>query len=638
MMTTEISPQQLARLRVLFALRRMPPALQNDVLADGTIAAGAGIDLSHPITLLPNLVIDRDVLFEQFKKAADGEEVRELIDRESVKHPFRVEVSGPDGFVVTDTTRIRFANAALLTVSVETRRALAKLCLERNTLSLSGREEFERLIAKGDFDHDDFFAASRILGSAPENFADTLRDAAKTGTLSRSDFIPDELAHWENLTTRRIGSKNLAEFIATELAAERAARVARDSSVAVDLISITFGAPELVPIELFRTVDHDTMLQAVTRITSYIDPTALAGLFAVCADRVSKDARFVDAGTAILEKLLADPAKLQEELTTFATAFVLATDFLARHQNLKKEPVFWRRLVAAAHASLVTRVLGGSGAEEGSLFAWALNLCGKSYYFSVLTDSYVEPRWRPDWISANYVAADIYGRLAEAVRTLGDRAPANWIKTIDKARPWVDELAGPIALAYPAVLQGGSSAPIAKAPAETQIGQLYSNFIASPTVENLLILMPVVYAFGLDPDAREAALKAIQSLRHEAPAPSDQFYQAALDMGAFIAARSKDAALAEAIAMAALERFADTASRDNVMPTMAVLVECAAALADRSEALTTLARRLENLSFIAPAEILPGVVDSLQTLRAIDEGLSVRLGRAFATARLGMRR
>jgi hypothetical protein len=637
-MTTELSPQQLAKLRVLFALRRMPPSLQNDVLADGTIAAESGIDLSHPITLPSDVVIDRDVLFEQIRKAADGEEVRELIDRDLVKHPFRVEVRGPDGFVVTDTTRIRFANAALLTASVERRRAVAKLCLDQNTLSLGSREEFERLIAKSDFDYDNFFAASRILGGAPENFADTLRDAAKTGTLSRSDFIPDELAHWENLTARRISSENLAEFIVTELTAERVARLALDPNVAIDLISITFSAPELVPIELFRTVDHDTMLQAVTRITSYIDPMALAGLFAVCADRVPKDARFVDAGTAILEKLLADPANLQQELTTFATAFVLATDFLARHQNLKREPVFWRRLVAAAHASLVTRVLGGSGAEDGSLFVWALNLCGKSYYFSVLNDAHIEPRWRPDWISASNVSADIYGRLAAAVRTLGDRAPANWVKAIDKARAWVDELAGPIAVAYPAVSEGGSAAPIVKAPSETPIGQLYSTFISSPTVENLLLLMPVVYAFGLDPDARDGALKAIQSLRLEAPAPSDQFHQAALDLGAFIAARSKDTELAEAVAMAALERFAATASRDNLMPTMAVLVECAAALADRSEALTILARRLENLSFIAPAEILPGVVDSLQTLRAIDESLGVRLGRALATARLGTRR
>ena len=38
----EITPEELARLKVVFALRRMAPEVQSDVLSDGAVAARAG--------------------------------------------------------------------------------------------------------------------------------------------------------------------------------------------------------------------------------------------------------------------------------------------------------------------------------------------------------------------------------------------------------------------------------------------------------------------------------------------------------------------------------------------------------------------------------------------------------------------
>jgi hypothetical protein len=58
--------------------------------------------------------------------------------------------------------------------------------------------------------------------------------------------------------------------------------------------------------------------------------------------------------------------------------------------------------------------------------------------------------------------------------------------------------------------------------------------------------------------------------------------------------------------------------------------------ADRKEALATLARRLENLAFVAPAESLPEALDIFRILQSINEDLSPLLGRAIATARVGI--
>ena len=190
----------------------------------------------------------------------------------------------------------------------------------------------------------------------PSSFADSLREATKKGVLSKNDFLPEETAHWRNITATPSGSESLPCFIAQELSAERAARIARDPSLAVDLISLTFAAPELVPLRTMSAINAESLLPAVWQLVKYSDPFGHAGAFDICADRALEDSRFEELGEALLERLLADPKRLHGELTTYATAFVIASAYLAQHETLRRQPVFWRRLAAASHASLVARV------------------------------------------------------------------------------------------------------------------------------------------------------------------------------------------------------------------------------------------------------------------------------------------
>jgi hypothetical protein len=633
----DIAPEQLALFRVNFALRRMAPEVQSDVLLDGTIAARTGITLSHPIKLPENVVVDRTALFSAFQQAADGVSISEITDIDGIKHTIKVEIEGESAVLNYGTHNIRFPQATLLSSNIEKRRAAAEIILKNNSLTVQARRELDAIIGKADFSHRDFFAATTILSGSPESFATALRDVANKGTLSKTDFLPSESAYWENITARRLDSESLPDFIRLELATERAARIALDPDAAVDLISLTFGGPELVPFEAIRLIEPDTLLASFRRLLNYTDPLALSAAFNLCADRAA-DARFVDLGDAILDRLLGDPKRLQNELATFATAFVIASAHLAEHEILQKQPVFWRRLAAASHASLVTRILGAGTEDEPSLLTWAMGLAGKTFYLSVLNDAHVEPRWRPDWISPNYLAADIYGRLLESLRRIGDAAPPSWRKKVDNAEAWITANTPPLAYAFPAMLQGGLVTPIEKPPADTPVGKIYEKLAHESTVENFLVLIPVVYAFGFHSDARKSVLKVVQSLRTEIATAQPEFTQAVLDLAAFIAARNRDTELADSVAVVAIERLVATQAVDRLLPTFAVLVECAAALSDRKEARATLARRLENLAFVAPSGLLPEALDTLRILQSIDEDLAPLLGRAVATARLGLPR
>ncbi|WP_065754326.1 hypothetical protein [Bradyrhizobium paxllaeri] len=93
---------------------------------------------------------------------------------------------------------------------------------------------------------------------------------------------------------------------------------------------------------------------------------------------------------------------------------------------------------------------------------------------------------------------------------------------------------------------------------------------------------------------------------------------------------------AEAVAIVAIERLVVDKSIGRLMPTIAVLVECSAAIVDRKEALGILARRLENLAFVASPALLPEGLDTFRAIQSFNEDLAPLLGRAIATARLGV--
>ncbi|MBR0899104.1 hypothetical protein JQ616_29480 [Bradyrhizobium tropiciagri] len=633
----DLTPEEIARYKVVFALRRVGAELQSDVLFDSAIARQTGIGVASTIKLPDDLTLNRETLFAAFQKTADHEPVPEWRDSEGLKRDIRIEMDTQSAYLLYGKHKVGFPHAALLASKRERRQQALVEILKGCTLTKAERAKLDAIINKPNYGQDDFFAAQNILAGAPESFAASLREAAIKGNLSRTDLLPTKTAHWENLTARLLSSEILSEFAANELAVQRKAHFAGDLTGAFDIVSLTFGDPELVPVETLRSFGAEEVITALRHLLQFNDPFALTGAFDICAARALAEPQFVALGDELLDRILGDRTRLLGELTTFATAFVFAVAFLAEHQTLRHQPVFWRRLAAASHASLVTRVLGpGTDDEEDrSLLNWAMRISGKAYYLSVMNDFDHEPRWRPDWITQNFVAADIYGRLLVSLGKLRDDAPASWRKKLEDAHPSIVANAPPMAHLFPALLQGWR-APSADLPAaNTPVGELFVEFEQNPTVKKFLEFIQLVYTFGHPPVARVPVLKAMESLRSQLMSIEPAYAQAAIDLAALIAARNRDVELAELVSSVALERLQAGQGGDHLMPTVSVLLECAAAVVDRKSALEQLARRLENLVSTVPAASLPEAVDTMRVLQSINQELAPMLGRAIALGRIG---
>src|SRR5262249_6739893 len=153
-------------------------------------------------------------------------------------------------------------------------------------------------------------------------------------------------------------SQTLSEFIASELSEERTELLSQHPLKAISSMSLSFSAPALVPIRTFQHLDTDRLVGMLERLLDYDDHFAHIGAFEICADSIQRDQRFVRLGERFLDRLFGDFPRLEAACEIFGTAFVITAAHLARHERLREKPAYWRRLVAATHASLIVRVSG----------------------------------------------------------------------------------------------------------------------------------------------------------------------------------------------------------------------------------------------------------------------------------------
>ncbi len=637
-------PKDLPRIGALFALRKFSSAVQSDVLADGTIAARFDVPVSQPAQLSDELTIQRPLLLSAFQKVADGEPLPPFADDRGNALDLKVTIEGHAAVIVYQDKRWRFPYAAFCSLHPSRRLAILDQYLSQHTLAIAQRTRLKTLLAHQDYSDRDFMTAIGLLSASPESFAASLHEKASAGQFSMYDVLSRPLEYWDNLTATLVSSGTLAKFISHELAEERRARIAQDPARALVMISLTFGSPPLVPRDLFKDVPPESLFDGVDRLAKLDDPFALCGAFDLCADRAADDPRFIEAGERLLKKVFGDMKRLETAFDVYAAIFVITTAFFAEHETLKRKPVYWRRLAAASHAALVLRTLGAGNLEKEPLLTWAFRIKGQPYFLSAFNDFRDEPRWRPDWIVPRYLIADAYGRAVASCRrfTAGEQPPG-WQEPIALARAWIEENQLQLTAYFPALLEGARHDRIPtiqelNEPGGTGVIDLFNKLVEQPSIDKLMMLTPVIRTFGCPPDAIDAVFKAVTSLRTEAANADQQVIDAVLSLAADIAVQNLDKRLADLVADISIEWALSGERRKSFAEVVFVLLECAAANEDQSEARTLLARRLENLAFLLPPPGLSNLLGLLLTLQSLDETLAEHLGRAVATARLGLPR
>jgi hypothetical protein len=629
-------PPNFPRLRALYAFSKLSSALSSDVLADGSIAERFDITVSRPVRLSNGTVISQSVLCKAFREALAGKPIMPLLDQDGKTLAAEVSIDDDSsGLVKLDGKGFRFENVGLLTPNAAKRIETVESTLKRHTLSEGEAEKVRAHTSKSDFLDDDFLSIIGTLLTSPESFRESLAPKMESRQVALGDLLPEDARYWDQLTAPLGASTSLSEFIASELTSQRRIVLAGDPRKAIRSIALSFCAPALVPIELFRSQDPDAVLLMLEEAAQFADHFSLIGAFEICGDWCSRDARFGPVGEKLLDKLFSDMQRLKDACAIYGAGFVLATARLHQHQEWRRKPAFWRRLTVAAHASLIARAFGSASVDLMSLFKWAMNLSGKAYYLSICIDAADEPRWRPDWLTHNLLVPDAFSRADAVLKRLPDGfINEEWTKRIEATRKTLEEEGGIVLANYPAI---GESARRHQ-PSLKELGELatfYQSFINNPNIDNLLVLGPLIFSFGIPAECLAPIAKLVADWRHSGAKYEDVKVQTAALLVVYVAVQLKDVSLADAIAQFFIQNALILAEEGRAGELLFRLVECAAADLDRGNARKVLARRLEILAFVFAPVYLSDVYDSLKILQKLDAELAPLLGKALGAARLG---
>lgn len=627
----------MSRLNAAFALDRLSARVQSDVLADGSLARRFRFELKHPVRLAEDLVFPREELFTAFRIAADNGEASLLTKGNS---PGRVTISDDHAASVEfGDRRWHFENAALLSSGMTRREQVLESLLACHTLSPNAIEELRSIVRKQDFNDDDFFQAVTLLASSPESFAERLLSRVDVRQVGKADLLPEDDRHWDQLTRPVLSSRNLTEYLANELGEVRRSRFAADPRRAFDSASLGYAASLLVPLDIMRSIEPDTLCPMIAQALQHDDHFVPLGLLEICADSLTRDARFESLGEQVLERLFGDMERLKTSCGMFAAGFVIATAHLAEHERLRNRPVFWRRLAAAAHASLIVRTCGVTRIKQDELVSWALRLSGAPYFASVVADMRVEPRWRPEWLFPDFLIADCFGRARNAVALLGeDRTPPCWTSRLSAAQSWIEEQKIGPAVTFPAVLEGAPRPAQANLSEKSPLTEAYEFFFRDVTLDHFLFMASIVYSFGAPPEMVPSVRKILDDIRADPRDTAEPPVDSAVALAANIAVQLQDTELANAVADLCLEKTSNTKDRAAVYECVFRLLECSQADADTERSRKSLARWVESLAFRIPAGVGLDLAEAIVALTRIEPELMRFLSRAAAAARLSAAR
>jgi hypothetical protein len=603
-------------------------------MSDGSIASKFDIPTHRPANLGTSISLNQDTLLDSFRRALSGQSAKRLLDDsgKTIRGVISIAENGTAQIKIGDKG-FAFAHVGLLSPKPQKRIEFLERYLNERTIARVYANELRSKVRAKDFTNDAFLSVIGTLQSSPEGFVQTIRGKVAARDLTNSDLLPDDARHWDNLVAPLDGSKTLEEFLQNEGNAERADIIAKSPLRAFYISSLSFCAPALVPVDSFRALPADDVLQAMDRAASFSDHFAVTGAFEICADWVTRDDRFETAGVRLLDQLIGDMELLKKRCTFFASMFVMTIARLAQHQTERDKLPFWRRVAAAAHAGLILRACGSDNEER--VFTWAMNHWGKPFMFSILLEETSDPRWRLDWLTGEHLAADVFGRVDQAIQKLpAEKQPAAWLRRVEKAREWIAAKHIDLFCVLPAIGESARRKP----PIQSEtlgLKAILDAFSANPTTETLLTCTPALYIAGVTAEALAACRTVMSQLQKDSPRRDENNTRYVLQTLSFVVAQTQDEGLAESVAEFCIEKTRDLADGESTIEIVCRLVECACAYQNRQKAMEVLAQRLVSVAFLTPSPMSFDLFDSLGHLQLLDGRLSLLLGRALAAARLG---
>ena len=429
----------------------------------------------------------------------------------------------------------------------------------------------------------------RDARSTPEALLERLRDSRH---LNPQSMVPAEPGYWSSLLPMAAPDVDFAAFIKGPLHVHHRDMLELNPQLACSRIGHTSAARVVIPFDLLQKRNP----QDLETVLANDDPFSLLFAFEVAANRLQDGAAWESLGTRAVQKLFGDKDATNRRCELLSATIVISFARLRRVREWRAAPLFWRRLAALTHASVLADTLSVMP-KPAPFRQWAFKNLGADYYWQTLTDRREGPSWWPHVIEPHALKAWTAARFLRAMETIDEsRWPAAWRAAAEEIRADTLDDRERAMMAFPAPLDDFTGYQ------RTVDASLFGRTIEALRNKPCRIpgLDPFIYLAKLT--GEHLALLRDFVARTSLPAVDEAgIYFIELTVIAHAAGSYRDVELANALAEKAIALF-KPATEDQREMVISLLVDAASAYADEDAHLTWLVQWLERLAYTSSSK------------------------------------
>ena len=487
-----------------------PSLVRAELLSDSKLLEELALETDATVSFGDkDVAFSRSALFKAIRRVFEN--IEEEFFLEDIKGNFWSLRHHPGERPAFSLTKgdLQILNDSFWPLCADADRRLSLCEAEAKGRSLS-KEELERLgavLSASIISDDDVSDLLFDLDCSPSHIEALLRQEFQGPSNKVSTLVPSDIRYYERLVGKYCRSNNIDEYCKVELKQYFDSRIESGVSENDFLMCIHKSISAVVSNGL---IDNASYQSIANRAIETCHPILLISCIEVGI------LKFKDSSAAIIKKLFEciSSAKTLNNLRLFCSMAVFVDGELARLKIFKGMPAFYRRLASFAQSALIVKVALEEGVAFDKVEHWSSQQRGLYFFCQSFIDLIEEPRWLPNYLTAEQFINELYGRVNVACQE-PDKCEA--VVYLQK------ELTSGSRLNMHSFLPGpleGNSAP---AVVPDKISNLLAKHInGEASFKSYRVLMNSAPFWKIDDEYLERAVSLLESAQHKLAAVNDK--------------------------------------------------------------------------------------------------------------------
>lgn len=384
--------------------------------------------------------------------------------------------------------------------------------------------KWHTILTARELQDDELDLLDKDFSDTPVQVAANIRSEMKRGTSQLSTLVPSSESYFNCLVGSYNQSSSIMEYVDTG-ANEHIRQLMAWQSYNGFLFSLLLSSHSSVALaNMVERIDTKELVQIYEWLQNSGDSISQIGAIEVGLSILDKQPDIEPYIQRMIEQMRDDDTdNSQSRFKLLSSLVMLVEGELSRTKTLRGKPPFWRRLASIAQASLIERCLIEMNIEIAQFAEWAMQARGEFFYFQTLTDLRQEPRWDPDYISAEQLKNEFISRITGAAQkyTLKINTPSLRKLLFDNNTASLNSLIVFPSSYLPGPLEGGFES---QSEIPEEISDMIEEHLGGDVLQlkSFTVLVNSVLLFRVKQDQVQLAVKALRAVKYQLKQPESK--------------------------------------------------------------------------------------------------------------------